>query len=248
MGAFKLRFFPTLATIIGFSLLMGLGTWQANRYSEKREIEELRDARRDLPPVQLRNLSQFEEPAHNYRMVEAHGQLRNELSMVFKFRTHNAKSGYWVVTPMNVEGGHVLVLRGWVPVHISPADLRFPDNVSQIRGLLYAPDRIISDEAGRASFKEIVPNSWPAWNTFDLDAAYDALSGTRPKDPLVLVASETPDGIEWPMATLDHIMEPYMTSEKHMGYSITWYTLGACLVGLWLANAFGVLGAPRRRK
>jgi surfeit locus 1 family protein len=248
MRSFQPRFIPTLASLIGVAMLMGLGTWQANRYGEKREIEELRDARRDLPPVVLRTLPEFEESENNYRMVEAHGDLRDELSMVFKFRTHKSKSGYWVVTPMDIDGGRILVLRGWVPVHIPPTDLVFPDEGSRITGLLYAPDRIIADEAGRASIQEIVPNSWPAWNTFDLDAAYKAVAGTRPKEPLVLVASETPDGVEWPMATLDHIMEPYMTSEKHMGYSLTWYTLGVCLIGLWLANAFGVLGSPRRSK
>lgn len=242
-GKFRLRVFPTLGALIGIAILLSLGTWQANRYLWKLEIEERRDQRMAEDAVRISSLEDINNPENDYRHVQAEGKLENSLSVMFKFRTLKGKSGYWVATPLVFDDGSaLLVQRGWVPVHVDPKSLQL-EEPSLVKGVLFALDRVIPDDLGRESFKEIEPDQWTAWNTFDLDAVYAAWPFKRPDAPAVLVLTENTDADI--LATVDHVTKPYMTSEKHLGYSITWYTLAACLFGMWLANAFGRLGVRR---
>jgi len=243
-GRFQLKIFPTLGTLLGLAILLSLGTWQANRYLWKLDIEERRDARMAEDPVLVRSLEDVTRPENDYRHVEAEGRFENSLSVVFKFRTLKGKSGYWVATPLVFEDGSaLLVQRGWVPVHVDPKSLQL-ESPTRVKGVLFALDRVIPDDLGREAYKTLEPNQLTAWNTFDVDAVYDAWPFRRPDGPVILVLTENED--EDIFATLEHVTEPYMTSEKHLGYSITWYTLAVGLFGIWLANAFGRIGGRRR--
>ena len=50
---FRPRLVPTLITVVGVTLLLGLGTWQVFRLAEKNAINALRAERAGAPAVPL---------------------------------------------------------------------------------------------------------------------------------------------------------------------------------------------------
>lgn len=241
---FRIRPIPTLATTVGVGLLLSLGTWQANRYFEKAAIEATQAERATLPPVPVTNASGLLDPEHQYRFVDAHGSIDTSRTVVFKFRTLNGKSGVWLASPLILpDHNAVLVLRGWVDVKDGMSlakSQQLPDS-GIYRGLLYSLPRNIVDDLTRASLPQDPVDSFVAWNTFDVEGVYAFWKLPVADDQLVLVLTEGDPGP--PLESADHITQPYMTADKHMGYSLTWYTLGACLLALWAAAGFGFIGS-----
>lgn len=243
MPKFKPKLVPTLATLVGFGLLIALGTWQAQRYSWKLDIEEQRDQNMVSTPIEVSSLKELQDL--DYRKVRAKGKLLTDYSVFFKFRMIDGKSGYWVASPMVFDDGAILVQRGWSPIEQKPENLDLKE-ADSVEGLVYALDRVIADADTRDSVKELDKDTLQGWNTLDLDAVYERLPFERPQRPALLVLDKNVDADL--IASLEHITQPYMTSEKHLGYSITWYTLSVGLLMLWVASSFGKIGghAPRR--
>ena len=253
-GRFRPRLWPTVATLLGLSILLSLGTWQFGRYLEKVDIEAQRARQVDKTPIDIHSLDEFEERSGPFRHVRLHGRLDPDFHLLFKHRTHEAKPGYWLGGVLRFERGEgaVLVNRGWV--HRRRGD-EFatdpPESGTQVfEGLVNVPRDIIADEdkrrklqAGKLALDEGVSQ----WDTYDLAAISDALPYETPADPTIVVLGPDHSGDPYPVASYDYITEPYLTSERHLSYAVFWYTTALALIAMYLANAFGYLGAWRRR-
>lgn len=255
---FNPRLWPTLGTVVGFILLVGLGTWQTDRYFDKLEVEAERAEHVHDDPVTIDSFEQFVENANPYSPVLVQGSLDPDYVFLFKHRARNSQPGYWLGGLVRFARGPgvLIVNRGWIPLKAAkdPA-IHEPDPGPQnFKGIVYQPKQVIADDDTRASLKsgklqlKMTPADKPVeWETYDIAGISEALHLKTPTPPTVLVLG--PDHTEqpYPIASLDYVTKPYMTSERHLGYATFWFLTALGLLAMYFANAFGVLSSGRHR-
>lgn len=249
MRKFKTSLWPTLGTLVGFLLLLALGTWQASRFVDRLALEEERDERLAQPGSTLETAKSL-DAEDDFTRITARGKLDLSRTVLFKFRNYQSRPGYWLASPMVFEDDSALLVnRGWVPMETGRELARELGETGEVEvsGVVRIPDQIISDDDTRAKMAEdSLKGSYVEWSSFDVSGVYAALPYDTPDLPAVLVLEEQETSHRYPIASADHITKPYLTSEKHLGYAITWYTLALCLLALWVAAGFGLVSSRPR--
>lgn len=106
------RIVAPLMILLGIIVLIGLGLWQLQRLEWKENL--IADiARHQSENVDL--TSYVQDPAAEFRR----GEITGKWDAARTFKTHNitmdSNFGYWIVTPLKLEDGTVLMVnRGWV--------------------------------------------------------------------------------------------------------------------------------------
>lgn len=249
---FKLRVIPTILTLIGLTILLGLGTWQLGRYNEKIALEATRDVQLSKPPVKLDKL-----PASiaelNFRKVELTGTFDPSRTVLFKHRQYEKRPGFWLATPLVLtDGSTLLTNRGWVPFDKGTeiAKSLTANSTVTLSGVIHVLPRNIPDEITRGKFARgelSLEDSFVQWHTYDVEAIASRLPGERVIEGAVLVLDETHTGSPFPIASTAYMTKPYMTAERHQGYFMFWYSTAGALLMLYLAAGFGLVGSYRSR-
>lgn len=93
-----------------------LGTWQVQRLDWKTKLIAKFEDRLVRPPLPLPpRIDPTVIGEFDYRRVFATGHLRHDKEMLVGPRTHDGKDGYFVITPLEREGGStILINRGWI--------------------------------------------------------------------------------------------------------------------------------------
>lgn len=221
--------------LAAFAVLMGLGTWQAQRLIWKEELIAAINMRVAAPPQSLADIeAQLAATGDvDYWPVVVAGTFHHEGERHF-FATHKGQSGYFVYTPLQLDDGRLLfVNRGFVPYDRKEVAPRLDGQVSgrqEIVGL--ARNRL--DEKPNY----FMPDNDPVKNVFywkDLDLMAQS-SGVGTQDnylPFFVDAGNVPNPGGLPVGAVTLIDLP----NSHLQYAITWYGLAAALVGVlgaWL--------------
>ncbi len=240
----KFKLWPTIFTTIGLALLLALGTWQGSRFLEKKEMETARDAQTAKPVLAATSFAQLQDA--EYRRVElTAGELKPEWIHFVKYRHHDSKPGAWVVVPIVIGDEALLFNLGFLPV--KDAQKVTAEEVAQqldysvfqppFTGLLVPVDKPVPDlETVKSLGKD---PSYIEWRSLDLDGMYGAMPYKGMTRKVLVRDSE---GQALPIGGYEHVTQPYMTSERHLGYSMTWYLMAVGLLALFLAASAGVLG------
>jgi surfeit locus 1 family protein len=143
-------------------------------------------------------------------------------------RQMNGAPGFYVITPLQLEGATeaVLVQRGWVARHFDDRSalprVASPGGRVRVDGLIAPPPARLYEFAGASS--------GPIRQNLDLEA-YARETRTRLL-PLSLLQAESPatagDGLSrrWPL--------PAVGVQKHYGYAFQWFALSALMAGLYV--------------
>ena len=197
-------------------ILIGLGTWQAQRLGWKQDLIATMEAQLAAPPVAL-PVGGIALDDWTFRPVQLTGAYLQGIDFEFPARTLDGKVGTDVLTPfVREEGEVVLVHRGWVPDGQSadPA----PTGEQAIEAIvrepwhktLFRPD---NDPAG---------NQW-FWMEFPAMQA-NLTEGTLVPYYVALVPpAEAGDAL--PIARPVYLDLP----NNHLEYALTWYALAAIL-------------------
>lgn len=109
------KFGITLLALIPLTAF-ALGSWQVQRLDWKSKLiakfeDRLVRSPLPLPPrIDPTVIDEFD-----YRRVYATGKLRHDKEMLVGPRMHDGKDGYFVITPLEREGGStILINRGWI--------------------------------------------------------------------------------------------------------------------------------------
>ena len=227
-GALRFRpgLWPSLATLLGLIVLVGLGTWQVERLHWKEGLIAERAARLAAPATPLP--ADADWPAWDFRKVELRGTFRHDLEQLFGASTHDGQLRYHVLTPLLREGGPaVLVDRGWVPTdRVHPAARR--------EGQIEGPVTITGIARYRGADRPgwFTPANDPGqrmWFSYDLPALERALG--LELLPVVVEADDRPNPGGLPVGGLTRIELP----NNHLQYAITWYGLAAALLAVYVA-------------
>lgn len=223
------RFRPTLgstvATVVVFAILLGLGTWQLVRLDWKTDLIAERTARLEAPPIALPT-EDAELDAVMWAPVTLTGQFLHDQELLLAARSQRGNVGSHVLTPfVRNEGPVVLVNRGWVP-----DDRRDPSAraAGQLQGTVTIRG-LVTPGAGRNAF---TPDNDPATN-FWLSVDYPAMSAAVGRDlqPVVIDADATPNPGGFPLGGQTRLSIP----NDHLQYAITWYLLALTLVVVYVA-------------
>jgi len=225
-----------------------LGWWQLDRAAQKTALQQALDERRALPFLSgLDALARTPEavPAQQHRRAQLQGQWLPEHTVYLENRPMDARTGFYVVTPLRLaDGSVVLVQRGWLPRDLRDRT-RLPDYRTP-RGPVAVQGRIAPALARLYEFEAAA--SGPFRQNLPVEA-YGRETGL-PLRPWVLVQEDIdtaqavppaapPDGLlrQWPA--------PSTGVHKHQGYAFQWFSLSALTLVLYVWFQFI---RPHRRR
>ncbi|MBI3714471.1 MAG: SURF1 family protein [Betaproteobacteria bacterium] len=205
------------------ALTFHLGQWQQRRAAEKDALQADFDQRRALPEIVV-DAGRRDAEALRYRSVRVHGAWKRGGEIYLDNKFHDNTVGYYVVTPLQLAGSdaYVLVNRGWIargaaypkpPVAPPPAE-------GEVVGIATIPTQRFL-ELSAASVEGTV------WQNLTIDR-YRSQSGLDVL-PYVILAREASAGL------LPVSEQPDAGAAKHIEYMLTWYSLAATTLVLWIA-------------
>lgn len=214
----------TVAALIGVVITASLGRWQLSRASQKEQLQAAMQAQSEkfvVDAVSLRSATQPTNLLHQRAQLK--GTWIADRTVFLDNRQMNARVGFFVLTPLSLEGGGViLVQRGWVPRNFTdravlPA-IETPRGVVQIEGRMAPPPSKLY-EPGTSSGGAIRQN-------IDL-SQFSSESGLQLLPVTLRQTGTASEGMDrqWPAANLG--------VDKHYGYAFQWFGLSALIGGLY---------------
>jgi surfeit locus 1 family protein len=226
LGAFSFnpRLAPTIAAVAMIALTLWLGRWQTHRAAEKEERQALFDARLRETPVQLTGSVPSAE-ALLYRRVIAHGRWVPEGQIFIDNQVHEGRAGFYVVTPLRLDGlkDAVLVNRGWIvrgAEYPRAPDAAISAEMAEVDGLATLPPKRFLELSGDTV-------SGNVWQNLSIDR-YRARTSMVVL-PVVVLAEHPGPGLVAIHET------PDAGVAKHREYALTWFSLAATAAVLWIA-------------
>jgi surfeit locus 1 family protein len=217
--------------LLFFSGFIALGTWQVYRRTWKLDLISRVDTRVHAPAVAAPGVREWPSVAartHEYRHVQASGTYLNASATPVHALTELG-SGYWILTPLRVaDGSIILINRGFVPVDGPAAAAREALGPTTVTGLLRMT------EPGGGLLRRNDPSA-NRWYSRDVRAIADA-RGLHTVAPYFIDADASGNSRNDPRVPVGGLTV-IAFHNNHLLYAITWYTLALMIpVGLWLAN------------
>jgi surfeit locus 1 family protein len=216
----------TIACVLLFAILCGLGFWQLERLQWKLALIAQVNGNMAAAPVSLGDILAMDQAAAQYRHVTLHGHF-DHAKEAYVFTTDAGAAVYHVLTPFTADDGRVLMVdRGEVPKgKLNPAS-RTEGNITgdtQVTGIWRTPDAPGSFTPQPDAAQRI----WYARDLTGIAAAYDLKLAA----PVVIEADATPNPGGWPKGGKTVVT----FRNQHLGYAITWFGVAIVLLGVWLA-------------
>jgi len=229
-------FLPSIFVIVGFMVLIALGTWQIERKAWKEQLIETLRQRVSAPPVALSQIVRTGQDSANsefervvFRATFDHGLEALVYTVGSALRPDVTGRGYWVFTPARLPDGQTVVVnRGFVPEDRKDPRTRAEGQVEgaiEIVGVLRRPEP-------RGIF---TPKDDPANNVWYL------------RDHRVIAAAKGWGDVGWFFIDQDSPPAPgglprtgvlsVELRNEHLQYALTWYGLAAVLAvvfGFWV--------------
>ncbi|MEO5669139.1 MAG: SURF1 family protein [Ramlibacter sp.] len=226
----------TLAAGAGIAATLALGAWQMDRAGQKLALQAALEQRQSMPPLRQEALLDAKGlPNLLHRPVFVRGTWMAERTVYLDNRQMQGKPGFYVVTPLRLEGSSraVLVQRGWAPRNFQdrqklPA-VTTPSGVVEVAGRMAPPPAKLYEFDGAGS--------GPIRQNLDL-AQFRAETRLDLLELTVQQAGAPSEGLlrDWPQAASG--------VEKHYGYAFQWWALSGLIAILY---AWFQFIAPRRR-
>jgi len=212
-------------TLFGVVVTASLGVWQLDRAAQKRQLEASWMARATLPPLTASTLQAGSEQLQ--RQVHLKGHWLADRTVFLDNRPMNGRVGFFVLTPLQLEGRSdlILVQRGWQPrdamdrrkLQAIPPE---PGLVEVFGRLAAQPSRLY--ELGHSEAGAIRQNLDPLAYAAETGLALLPLTVIQAQDP-----HATPGLLrDWPAPTVD--------IHKHYGYAVQWFGLALLQIGLYV--------------
>ena len=220
----------TVAAVLGVGLTASLGQWQLSRAAQKQALQVAVDSNANLPGLNGSALVALSDPLRMlHRAVSLRGRWVADRTIFLDNRQMNARPGFYVVTPMQLEGSAVVVLvqRGWVPRNF--VDRSAIPAVPTTSGWVELQGRIAPPPA------KLYELGIPAKGVIrqNLDIGEFGVESGLPLMPVSIRQTGTSgdvsgDGLlrDWPEASAG--------VDKHHGYAFQWFGLSALIAVLYV--------------
>ena len=220
-------------------ITFSLGRWQLSRAAEKESLQAAIEAQGKRTMIDNAALNRAPDTAALiHRIAKLRGTWAQERTVFLDNRQMNAKPGFYVLTPLLLEGtsAAVMVQRGWVARNFvdrsKVSAVPTPLGVVELEGRIAPPPSKLY-EMGDTGSGLIRQN-------LDL-VRFKAETGLPLMAVSIQQSGPTSEGLlrEWP------VVGP--GSEKNYGYAFQWFGLSALIAILYVWFQIGKRFFPKRR-
>lgn len=228
MSPLRRLIWPSIGALVMFAVLVGLGTWQMRRLAWKEALLA------DIARAEAQAAVPYGEGAALFSKVQMEGRFRPDIVALYGSEGRTTRTGpvlgAHLLGVLEREGGlPVIIDRGWVPQTMRTPP---PDGRITLEGWLRPGESpgmfAATDNAADRRFYTLDP------------AAIGRALGVGEVAPFVLVVLGRPSGWDQPEPALV-LPRP---KNDHLTYAMTWYSLAAVLVVVFLLFARKLLRAP----
>jgi surfeit locus 1 family protein len=226
---------------VGVAITFSLGMWQLGRAAEKTALQDAKKQQSDQVVLDGRTLGTARvEPQQRqaliHRRMLLRGQWLAEHTVFLENRQMNGKPGFFVMTPLKLEGtgAVVLVQRGWAQRSFTDRTalpvLQTPMGLVEVQGHLAPWPSRLYDFGGA--------ETGPIRQNLDL-TAYRQETGLSVLEISLLQSGTASEGLlrEWPLVASG--------VAKHHGYAFQWFGLSGLIALLYV---WFQIVQPRRPK
>ena len=235
------RWLVLSAAVLGVAVTFSLGLWQLGRAAEKTALQDARAQQSSKPALDGRTLGEaLNDEAQGAAMIHRRmvltGRWLAKHTVYLENRQMNAKPGFFVMTPFQIEGtgAVILVQRGWVQRSFTdrsalPA-IETPQGLVQVQGHLAPWPSRLYDFGGA--------EQGPIRQNLDL-SAFRQETALALFELTLLQSGAASEGLlrEWPVVASG--------VEKHHGYAFQWFGLSGLIALLYV---WFQIVQPRRQK
>jgi surfeit locus 1 family protein len=219
-----------LAALASMALTASLGHWQLGRAAQKEAITQARAEQAALPELDGRTLASLGAGSAVpetllYRRLALQGRWLAEQTVYLDNRQMHGRPGFYVLTPLRLQGTDavVLVQRGWVPRHFQDRTALPPIDTPQ--GDVTLHGRLLPWPSKVYDFGEV--ESGPIRQNLIFE---DYRLQTRLPLPMLSIQQTDADDQGLQRAWL----EVASGVEKHYGYAFQWFGLCALIALLYV--------------
>ncbi|HEY1095703.1 MAG TPA: SURF1 family protein [Alphaproteobacteria bacterium] len=235
LGARHFTLLPTIIAAIACCILLGLGTWQVMRQSQKNDLIAHITTQLEQGEVDLRLKLPKDDAAWldlDYRGVAVQGEWLDLHNLKLLPRTYEGQNGYHLITPLRLANGQTLLVnRGWVPDK-TDIGLQSQNGTAMVAGIVrYLPDNKPFGMVENDPIS-IARGEW-AWP--DTLAIAKAI-GVEYVVPVVLYAERAANDADADNFPIGGQAQLAIRNE-HRQYALTWYSMALGLLVVWLGAA-----------
>lgn len=217
---------PSVAFLLLFPILLGLGYWQMDRAKAKQDLVERRADNEVETAIDLATAMNPGD-ADRYRAAVVRGRYLDDQQWLLDNRVYRGQPGYHVFTPFLIEGQSkpsLLVNRGWVSVGQTREylpQLPVPEGRLRLHGRLDSPASVglVLGDLPLHSVESRV-----RLQALDIAALAEARDMPLMRYALVLDENQ-PGSLQYDWSPI-----PQMGPEKHLGYAVQWFGLAVALL------------------
>lgn len=231
------RFSPSLKlsvfSLILFSILVYLGTWQLGRAEYKKNISHQIQHHAEGEPIQFALLDKLDLVKQRFTRVFLDGVFLNNFTFLLDNQMYKHKPGYRILTAFQAPNLDKLILidRGWVPLGSSRKQL---PSIENIYGLKRVTGIINTIPSGIILRKDVF-NPTDTWPVVIQQVDYEFISNAmQHKVYNFVVQLQNHD-----LTSYDIIPNGFgVSSNKNIGYALQWYFFAALVVIYYLITSF----------
>tara|TARA_B100000989_G_scaffold221845_1_gene169566 strand:- start:2573 stop:3295 length:723 start_codon:yes stop_codon:yes gene_type:complete len=226
---FEPKLVPSIATLLGFVILLTLSGWQIHRLNWK---ENLISERVDRFERESSNLKSFKTPSnHEFRKVRINGKFLNDKEMFMPALSKNGNNGFHILVPISDEKENFFIFdTGWVPTKKKNQFLRR----NNLDSSFSVKEAVIRLPGRKGKFQ---PDNEPQnnfWFFVDTKQMSEFTSLNFEKTFYLEAVNNGPNG--FPLGSQSRI---YIRN-NHLQYAITWFLIACGLLGVYLTSSLSV--------
>ena len=232
--SFKPKLIGAIITAVFTMLFIKFGLWQMHKAEYKLALQkqynkyELNEAE-ELP----RNFSNLDEI--RYKKIHVAGKYLPQYEIFLDNQFDGDRSGYYVITPLEIEGSKdiVLINRGWIEAsenHAQIPKVNTPISPQVIEGTIWIPSQKFYTLEKKID-KNKTDKTWnKVWQNMDM--AYFSEIVPMKTLPIVIRMSPSAEG-----GFARNWVRPDDRVEKHLSYAYQWYgfAIASILIYLYLS-------------
>jgi len=209
--------------------LLALGFWQLDRADQKRMLQAEYDRLQKEPALVVRPVVEAPDTLR-YRTLRVRGHYDTRFQFLLDNRVHQGRAGYYVLTPIRIEGSDVRILvnRGWIAGGVDRNQLpgfSTPTEPVEVVGTATVPH----GKEFRLGPAKPPGKEWSeVWQYLDLRVYQDSVNFPVQPAVILLDPSSTAGGFVRQWGRLDAGIQ------THLGYAMTWFSLAAALLAIYI--------------